>query len=156
MSLLCPKCQSEQVVTRNYARKTGGAIGTIAGGIGGLSAALSGARLGSAAAGMVLGPGATRCRLRRHARCDPRWSCSVRWPAVLPVLRSVKSSTTRSSITINVCKLPVHLQLRLKNLSDLTVRTLTLYPSTQTQPRQSCWRGFLRFSFWRNPYGTSR
>jgi hypothetical protein len=59
MSLQCPQCQSEQVVARNYARKTGGAIGTVAGGIGGYSAALSGARLGSAAAGIVLGPGGT-------------------------------------------------------------------------------------------------
>jgi hypothetical protein len=56
MSLLCPKCQSEQVVTRNYARKTGGAIGTIAGGIGGLSAALNGARLGGITGGLILGP----------------------------------------------------------------------------------------------------
>lgn len=56
MSLLCPQCQSEQVVTRNYARKTGGAIGTVAGGIGGYSAALSGARMGSAVAALALGP----------------------------------------------------------------------------------------------------
>lgn len=55
MSLLCPHCQSEQVVTRNYARRTGGAIGTVAGGYGGYTAALTGARIGSAA-GSILGP----------------------------------------------------------------------------------------------------
>ena len=55
MSLQCPQCQSEQVVTLNYARRTGGAIGTLAGGYGGYSAAFSGARLGSAAASMILG-----------------------------------------------------------------------------------------------------
>ena len=56
MSLQCPKCQSEQVATRNYARKTGGAIGTIAGGIGGLSAAWNGARIGWATAALIMGP----------------------------------------------------------------------------------------------------
>ena len=59
MSLQCPQCQSEQVVTRNYARRTGGAIGAVAGGYGGYSAALSGARLGSVAASMIVGPPGT-------------------------------------------------------------------------------------------------
>lgn len=59
MSLQCPQCQSEQIVTRNYARKTGGAIGTVAGGYGGYTAAFNGARLGSVSAGMILGPPGT-------------------------------------------------------------------------------------------------
>lgn len=59
MSLLCPHCQSEQVVTLNYARRTGGAIGTVAGGYGGYAAALSGARIGGLAVGLIMGPPGT-------------------------------------------------------------------------------------------------
>jgi hypothetical protein len=71
MSLLCPKCQSEQVVTRNYARKTGGAIGTIAGGYWWFVGCVE--RCSPRWDHGWSDPGATRCRLWRHGRCDPRW-----------------------------------------------------------------------------------
>lgn len=37
----CPKCDSPRVVPRNFARKTGGAIGAVAGAAGGIAVALS-------------------------------------------------------------------------------------------------------------------
>jgi uncharacterized membrane protein len=69
MSLLCPQCQSEQIVTRNYARRTGGAIGAVAGAasmiagppgtvIGGIAGAIIGGFIGALAggsAGIALG-----------------------------------------------------------------------------------------------------
>tara|TARA_R110001583_G_scaffold87190_2_gene227837 strand:- start:363 stop:710 length:348 start_codon:yes stop_codon:yes gene_type:complete len=55
MKLQCPNCQSHQVEAHNYAKKTGGAVGTIAGAAGGVAAAASGARIG-AGLGMLVGP----------------------------------------------------------------------------------------------------
>ena len=37
MILQCPKCKSIHIETKNYARKTGGTIGTVAGTTGGLA-----------------------------------------------------------------------------------------------------------------------
>ena len=55
----CPKCQSTRVDARNLARKTGGAIGTLAGTTSGIAFALSGAETG-ATVGLLAGPaGAT-------------------------------------------------------------------------------------------------
>lgn len=55
MSLKCPKCGSTHVTTRDFGRKTGGAIGTVAGGLTGVSGALTGGRIGMAV-GVIAGP----------------------------------------------------------------------------------------------------
>ncbi len=55
MSIQCPKCGSPLVTTRDLGRKTGGAIGTVAGGVTGLSGVLTGGRLGMTV-GIVAGP----------------------------------------------------------------------------------------------------
>lgn len=49
----CPQCHSSQVVTRDYARKTGGTIGAIAGAASGFSAALKGAHIGGTLGGRL-------------------------------------------------------------------------------------------------------
>ena len=51
----CPRCRSSRIETRNTARKTGGAIGAVAGAAGTATAAMSGAEIG-ATAGMIGGP----------------------------------------------------------------------------------------------------
>jgi hypothetical protein len=53
--LICPRCDSTRIESLNYAKKTGGAIGTVAGGAAGYIGAMSGAEIG-ATAGMVAGP----------------------------------------------------------------------------------------------------
>jgi hypothetical protein len=55
MSIQCPKCGSTLITTRDLGRRTGGAIGTVAGGFTGFSGALTGGRLGMTA-GFVAGP----------------------------------------------------------------------------------------------------
>lgn len=57
---LCPKCQSPRVDALNRARKTGGAIGTVAGTTSGIAFALSGAETG-AAVGTLAGPAGVVC-----------------------------------------------------------------------------------------------
>ena len=51
MPITCPKCYSEQVEAKNYARKTGSAIGITAG----AARAISCAEIG-ASAGKIIGP----------------------------------------------------------------------------------------------------
>lgn len=51
----CPLCLSQQVVSRNWARKTAGAIGCAAGAIGGFYGSLRGAQIGIAS-GLIAGP----------------------------------------------------------------------------------------------------
>ncbi|GAC1608879.1 MAG: hypothetical protein NVS3B3_14310 [Aquirhabdus sp.] len=51
MPIICPRCHSDKVESKNYARRTGGAIGTAAG----AASAMGGAEIG-AAAGMIAGP----------------------------------------------------------------------------------------------------
>jgi hypothetical protein len=68
----CPKCQSPRVDALNRARKTGGAIGTVAGTTSGIAFALSGAETG-AAVGALAGPAAVgrmdeSVQARRHPR----------------------------------------------------------------------------------------
>lgn len=46
MSIQCPKCGSTFITTRDIGRRTGGAVGTVAGGLTGMSGALTGSRLG--------------------------------------------------------------------------------------------------------------
>lgn len=58
--LLCPKCQSDHVEMRHRARKTGGAVGAVAGTAGAIAFALSGAETG-AAIGMLAGPAGAVC-----------------------------------------------------------------------------------------------
>jgi len=53
MMVSCPHCQSQQVITRNHARKVGGIIGAIAGAASGFSAALKGARIGGTLGGRI-------------------------------------------------------------------------------------------------------
>lgn len=52
---ICPLCLSQQVVSRNWARKAAGAIGCAAGAIGGFYGSLRGAQLGIAS-GLIAGP----------------------------------------------------------------------------------------------------
>ena len=54
-TLLCPRCGSPGIISHNYARKVGGAIGTVAGASGGFVAATAGAETG-AAVGLIAGP----------------------------------------------------------------------------------------------------
>ena len=54
-SLLCPNCGSENIRIKNIAKKTGGAIGVVAGGASGIAGAMNGARLGFVV-GAVGGP----------------------------------------------------------------------------------------------------
>lgn len=54
-SVKCPRCESEHIETRNYAKKTGSAIGAVAGGTVGVAGALGGAEAG-ATVGLVAGP----------------------------------------------------------------------------------------------------
>lgn len=56
----CPRCQSSRVETRNRARKTGGAIGTVAGATSAAAMALSGAEMG-ATVGLIAGPVGAVC-----------------------------------------------------------------------------------------------
>lgn len=59
MTFTCPKCQSDQIDAKNYAKKAGGTIGTVAGAAFGAVRIVSGAEIG-AAIGWVGGPiGAT-------------------------------------------------------------------------------------------------
>ncbi len=51
----CPLCLSPRVVSRNWARKTAGAIGCAAGATGGFVGALRGAQIGIAS-GLMTGP----------------------------------------------------------------------------------------------------
>ena len=55
MTIQCPKCGSTQIITRDFGRKTGGAVGTVAGGLTGMSGAFSGGRIGMTV-GFVAGP----------------------------------------------------------------------------------------------------
>ena len=55
MNLKCPICNSRNIETLDFARKTGGAVGFVGGAASGAAGALSGARLG-ATVGMVAGP----------------------------------------------------------------------------------------------------
>ena len=55
MTLSCPQCQSERIHLNNYAKKTCGAIGTVAGAAVGVAGRISGAEVG-AIAGLVAGP----------------------------------------------------------------------------------------------------
>ncbi|MET3119986.1 hypothetical protein AAKU64_004234 [Undibacterium sp. GrIS 1.8] len=63
MITLCPKCQSDRIDTKNYAKKTGGTIGTVAGVVFGAAGVVTGAELGAATgvtagltAGLIAGP----------------------------------------------------------------------------------------------------
>jgi hypothetical protein len=51
----CPLCRSKSIRARNYGKKAGGAVGTVAGAALGASSALGGAELG-ASIGLVAGP----------------------------------------------------------------------------------------------------
>jgi hypothetical protein len=55
LPISCPRCNSSRITTRDYARKAGGAVGTVAGAAGSAAAALGGAETG-AALGMIAGP----------------------------------------------------------------------------------------------------
>jgi predicted RNA-binding Zn-ribbon protein involved in translation (DUF1610 family) len=55
MSIQCPQCGSTFITTRDIGRRTGGAIGTVAGGFTGFSGALTGGRLGMTV-GVIAGP----------------------------------------------------------------------------------------------------
>jgi hypothetical protein len=55
MPCTCPQCQSEQINTHNYAKRTCGAVGTVAGAVAGAAGCISGAEIG-AMAGFVAGP----------------------------------------------------------------------------------------------------
>ncbi len=55
MNLQCPYCQSPRVITRNSAKKVGGALGTVGGAATGAANALAGAAIGRTV-GMVAGP----------------------------------------------------------------------------------------------------
>jgi hypothetical protein len=55
MSISCPHCGSSHITTRDLGRKTGGAVGTVAGGLTGISGALTGGRLGMTV-GIIAGP----------------------------------------------------------------------------------------------------
>lgn len=52
---ICPLCLSQQVISRNWARKAAGAIGCAAGAIGGFYGSLRGAQIGIAS-GLLAGP----------------------------------------------------------------------------------------------------
>ena len=56
LRLCCPKCQSTQIDSKNLARKSGSAIGTMAGGISGVAGVMNGAEIGTML-GWVVGPG---------------------------------------------------------------------------------------------------
>ncbi len=53
MPIICPKCDSERIHTRNRARKAGGAVGTLAGATTGAAGLFQGARYGWAAAASI-------------------------------------------------------------------------------------------------------
>ncbi|SFI48706.1 hypothetical protein SAMN04515618_13012 [Collimonas sp. OK307] len=55
MTLTCPKCQSDRINTHDYAKRTCGAIGTVAGAVAGAAGCISGAEIG-ATAGLMAGP----------------------------------------------------------------------------------------------------
>jgi phage tail tape-measure protein len=55
MTLTCPKCQSDRIHTHDYAKRTCGAVGTVAGAVAGASGCIGGAEIG-ATAGFVAGP----------------------------------------------------------------------------------------------------
>ena len=55
MSIQCPKCGSSLITTRDLGRRTCGAVGTVAGGMTGVSSVLASARTGMAI-GVVAGP----------------------------------------------------------------------------------------------------
>ncbi|MGX9691017.1 hypothetical protein ACTJNK_11800 [Achromobacter anxifer] len=55
MPLSCPRCDSQQITTLDYGRKTGTVVGTTAGAAGSAAATLGGAQTG-AALGIVAGP----------------------------------------------------------------------------------------------------
>lgn len=59
MTMACPRCYSSRVVTRNNARKAGGAIGAIAGAASSFGLAMKGAGVGSwlgGRVGLIAGP----------------------------------------------------------------------------------------------------
>lgn len=64
----CPKCQSDCVDARHRARKTGGAIGAVAGTASGVSLSLSGAETGAAVGALRTCP----YRVLSHRRCRDR------------------------------------------------------------------------------------
>jgi hypothetical protein len=55
MPCTCPQCQSERINTYNYAKRTCGAVGTVAGAVAGAAGCISGAEIG-AMAGFIAGP----------------------------------------------------------------------------------------------------
>ena len=55
MTLTCPKCQSNRINTYDYAKRTCGAVGTVAGAVAGTASCIGGAEIG-ATAGFIAGP----------------------------------------------------------------------------------------------------
>lgn len=55
MSISCPQCGSTLIRQRNVGRRAGGAVGTVAGGLTGVSGALTGGRVGMTV-GLIAGP----------------------------------------------------------------------------------------------------
>lgn len=55
MPCTCPQCQSERINTYNYAKRTCGAVGTVAGAVAGAAGCISAAEIG-AMAGFIAGP----------------------------------------------------------------------------------------------------
>src|SRR5471030_2203798 len=55
MTYRCPRCGSDRIATKGYARRAACAVGMIAGAVGGAAGATTGAELG-AVAGLVAGP----------------------------------------------------------------------------------------------------
>jgi hypothetical protein len=63
MTLICPKCHSERIDTRNLARKAGGTLGTLAGATSGAAGLFQGARAGWAAASIIAPQGMAYTRI---------------------------------------------------------------------------------------------
>jgi predicted nucleic-acid-binding Zn-ribbon protein len=55
MTLICPKCNSEQIDTKNIAKKAGSTLGTVAGAVSVAAGVIRGAKVG-ASAGTLVGP----------------------------------------------------------------------------------------------------
>ena len=63
MTMICPKCASRDIETRDVAKKTGGALGLLAGAASGVASAMSGADIGASvgsAVGLIAGPVGSR------------------------------------------------------------------------------------------------
>lgn len=59
MTTKCPRCESETIETKNYAKKAGGTIGLVGGAASGIASAMSGAEIGAvvgATVGFIGGP----------------------------------------------------------------------------------------------------